>query len=684
MTGKLIKSTCGFCHSNCGIKVQVQNGKIVLIEGDPDNPVNRGYLCPKAQAIKPLLESEERLKFPLKKTRSGFIKVSWDEALDIAAEKLTKIRQTYGPESLFHCNGAPVTYTSRDGFLQFMGAFGSPNFTGAANLCHVPRLVAFNDAFGGRPEPDLEHSQFIIFWAANPVNTTRFTGYAASDGFHHIIPRARERRAKIIVIDPVRTETAALADDWICPNIGTDTALGLAMAHTIIKEGLYNKAFIEKWLMGFDEIRKHVEPLTPEWAEEITSLPANRIRDLARVYASTERAAIAEGNGMDMHSNGVDMVRMVCLLIALTGNIDKPGGNIFLSFISQNSLPTLKSKISPMGKTEFPLFPQVPFPVVKNRLLSDAPERPRAMIVHHANPVLVQANRERTRQALEKLEFLMVVDIFPTATTDMADLVLPAAAPLEEVDYRAFSSIKGGFVSFREKVNDPPGQARSVFEIEYDLARRMGIEQSYPFRNAEEWLNFMLEPVQISLDDLRRNQIIYRSPAVAFQKYEKNGFRTPSGKVECYSERFRNVGRQALPMFEYPHESGRTDPDLVNKFSLSATTRKPAEYVHTKLFNLPTAGRHYPDPVVKMNTTDAENRGIKQDDLVEVESRRGKIRIKVKVTEEVKPGLATIDFGWGNPTDNKASINSLTLDDVWDPVSGAYPNRLFLCEIKKF
>ncbi len=683
MADKVVRSLCGFCHANCGIKVQVQDGKVSCIEGDQENPVNRGYLCPKAQALKPMLESEERLKFPLKKMKNGFVKVSWDEALDVAADKLNKIRQAYGPESLVFCGGAPVTYVARDGFRQFMGAFGSPNFTGAANLCHVPRKVAFDDAFGGRPEPDLENSRLIIFWAGNPVNTTRFTGHASIDGFNRTISRAKERGAKVIVIDAVRTETAALADEWVRPNIATDTALGLAMAHTIIKENLYDRAFVEKWVIKFDEIKKHVEPLTPEWAEKITAVPAERIYELARLYATTEGAVIQDGNGLDMHTTGVDMVRAIVLLIALTGNIDKKGGNIFLSFIPQAPIPTVRSEKRPMGRDEFPLFPEVPFPVVKERLLNETPERPRAMIVNHSNPALVQANRERTKQALEKLEFMMVMDIFPTATTELADLVLPAAADLETVDYRAFSSTKGGFLTFREKVLEPPGSARPVFEVEYELAKKMGIEEGYPFRNAEEWLNFVLKPANVSLEDLRREHVIYGSPAVVYKKYEKDGFITPSGKVECYSERFKKAGKQALPVFEYPKESPAARPDLAKKYSLCATTRKPAEFVHTKLFNLPTAGRIYPDPLVKMNAVDADKRGIKQDDMVAVESRTGKIRLKTSISEDVMPGVVTIDFGWGNPTDQKASINSLSPDDVWDPVSGGYPNRLFLCEVKK-
>ena len=336
-----------------------------------------------------------------------------------------------------------------------------------------------------------------------------------------------------------------------------------------------------------------------------------------------------------------------------------------------------------MGIDKFPLFPQVPFPVVKELLISEAKERPRAMIVHHSNPVLIQANQRRTQQAFKKLDFLMVLDIFPTATTTMADLILPTTADLEAVDYRAYSSTRGGFLALREKVVEPIGETRSVFEIEYGLAQKMGMENIYPFKNAEEWLNFVLKPSYVTLDDLRRNRIVYVTPAVSYKKYEKTGFATPSGKIECYSERFKNANYKALPVFEYPKESAITHPELLKQFSLSGTTRRTAEYVHTKLVNLPTAGRIYPDPIVKINPIDAEKRGLKQDDQVEVASPRGAIQLKVMISEDVKPGNVTIDFGWGNPTDNKANINILSSDEVWDPISGGYPNRLFLCEIKK-
>ena len=483
-----------------------------------------------------------------------------------------------------------MTYSARDGFQQLAGLYGSPNRTGSGNLCHVPRAIAFNDAFGTRTEPDFEKSNLVIFWASNPINTTRFTGYTTCNGFNQIIPRLKARGAKIIVIDPVRAEIVHHADDWVRPNLGTDTALGLAMAHTIIEEGLYDRPFVEQWLLHFDEIKRHVAPFTPAWAEKITGVPAEKIKALARLYATTEGAIIVDGNGFDMHANGVDMARTVCLLIALTGNVDKPGGNVFMPFVRQNALPTVKSALKPMSKDQFPMFPEVPFPAFKESILSGKPGCPRAMIVLHANPVLIQANQERTKQALQKLDFLMVVDIFPTATTEIADLVLPAAADLEALDYRAYSSTEGGFLSLREKVAEPLGESRSVFEMEYALAEKMGFAQDYPFRNSEEWINYALKPANLTVNDLRREGHIFATPPIAYHKHQQSGFGTPSGKIECFSERFKNAGRGALPVFEPPFGDSAVEAGR-KKFSLIATSRRPAELVHTKLANLPTPGR---------------------------------------------------------------------------------------------
>jgi anaerobic selenocysteine-containing dehydrogenase len=277
----------------------------------------------------------------------------------------------------------------------------------------------------------------------------------------------------------------------------------------------------------------------------------------------------------------------------------------------------------------------------------------------------------------------MVFDIFPTATTEIADLILPSASDFERVDYRAYSSSRGGFLALREKVVEPVGESRSVFEVEYELAKRMGIEESYPFRNTEEWINFVLEPSHVTIDDLRNNHIVYASPPVAYEKYKNEGFQTPSRMAECYSERVKSFNYEPLPLFQYPKESHRTNPEWSNEYRLLGTTRKPAEFVHTKLRNLPIISKVYPNPLIMVHPIDAEDRGIRQNNLIEAKSPRGRIQVRAKITEDIGPGLVAIDFGWGNPSDKKSNVNILTSDEVWDPISGGYPNRLFLCEIKK-
>jgi anaerobic selenocysteine-containing dehydrogenase len=495
--------------------------------------------------------------------------------------------------------------------------------------------------------------------------------------------RAKKRGTTVVVIDPIRSETASLADLWIRPSIATDSALGLAMLHTIVQEELYDKEFVNQWVVGFEEIKKHVEAMPPERAEEITSVSADQIKELARLYAKTRGALIHEGNGLDMHTNGVDMVRVICLLMALTGNIDKPGGNVFFSIVPQRLLPTIKTGRKWMGSEEFPLFPQSSFPAIKELLVSHAKDCPKAMIAHHSNPVLVQANQERTKKALQNLEFLMVFDIFPTATTEIADLILPSATDFERVDYRAYSSSRGGYLALRDKLVEPAGDSRSVFEVEYELAKRMGMEQGYPFRNSEEWINFVLEPSHVTLEDLRKNQIVYASPPVVYEKYKTEGLPTPSRKVECYSERFKGFNYGPLPCFEYPKESHKTNPEWSKEYPLLATTRRPAEFVHTRFRNLQPMDKLYPGPLVFIHPIDADDRRIRENDVVEMKSPRGMIHVEAKITEDVGPGLVAVDFGWGNPSDRKPNLNALTLDEVWDPISGGYPNRLFLCEIRR-
>jgi anaerobic selenocysteine-containing dehydrogenase len=526
MKDRVYRTLCQFCHTNCGLIVRRDERDTVFVEGDPDHPVNRGRCCAKAAAIPEIIRSKDRLQYPLRKTSTGFKRISWNEALALAAENLGEIRSKHGPTSLVRCMGAPVSYQCRDGFMEFMGAFGSPNFTGAGNLCMVPRMTAFLAVTGNiRAEPDYDTTKLVLFWATNPLASERFGAYSAYNGLTQIIPHLKQRGARIICIDPFRTATVRQADEWVRIHPGSDVALGLAMIHVIIQEGLYDKEFVAQHTSGFEELAEHVKPHNPKWAEGVTGIPKATIEGLAKTYAMTKPAAIYEGNGLDMYANGVDAVRTIATLIGLTGNLDVPGGNVFMPFARQSVLPTTPvPRERRVGYKRFPVFIEAPFPAVKEALLGDDESRPRAMIVHHSNPVLVQANQERTRHALQKLDFLMVCDIFPTATSEIADLILPITSDFESYGYRAYSSVGGGFLAMARPIAKPVGESRAVFEVEYELAERMGLHANYPFHDTKSWITFMIKPGGISFERLDAEQIVYATPPVQYRKYMAQGF----------------------------------------------------------------------------------------------------------------------------------------------------------------
>jgi anaerobic selenocysteine-containing dehydrogenase len=686
MREKTYRSICQFCHTNCGVILHKNKSGQISVEGDPEHPVNRGRLCSKAAAIPGIINAKDRLQYPLRKTKTGFKRISWDEALQVAAEKLGEIRSKYGPCSLVRCSGAPVSYECRDGFLEFMGAFGSPNLSGAANLCMVPRMTAFKAVVGSpRPEPDYDHTAMVILWGTNPFESERFSAYAAYDGMKHIMPRLKKGGKPVLCIDPYRTKTAREADEWIPIHPGTDSALGLAMIHTIIQEGLYDKDFIAHYTIGFPELKTHIEAFTPEWAARITGIPSETITRLAKKYATTKPAAIYEGNGLDMYTNGVDSVRTIAILIALTGNLDVSGGNVFFPYAQQSLLPTTAIPVEKrVWYDTFPIFGEVPFTAVKESVLRDEDSRPRAMVVHHSNPVLVQANETRTRQLFEKLDFVMAIDIFPTATTELADLVLPVASDFESYGYRAYSSAKGGFFALGRPIVEPVGESRSVFEIEHELAQRMGLDHQYPFSDAISWVAFMVKPSGVDFRRLKDEQIVYATGPITYRKYADEGFDTASGKVELSSTLFGSKGQDPIPVFHNPAgEALNPETPSSSVYPLTASSFRPGQFVHTKLKNIPELSHAYPEPLIHMHPRDAIERGIEEGDRVEVASPQGNAAFRSMLTRDTEPGLVWIDFGWGNATDGKANINLLTNDHYFDPISGGTPNRLFRCEVKK-
>jgi anaerobic selenocysteine-containing dehydrogenase len=500
--------------------------------------------------------------------------------------------------------------------------------------------------------------------------------------FRSVIQEAKKKKITVITIDPVFSETAKLSDRWIPLEPGSDAALALSMIHVILLEGLYDKEFVENWTSGFDRLHDHVEGLSPEWAEGVTGISSSKIIEIAREYASARPAIIRDGNGLDMNTNGVQTTRAVMFLIALTGNYDVPGGNAVFPWVRQSFLPDrkkVKFQEAPIGQDQFPLLGEISGPALMDALLNQ--DRSRGMIVNHSNPLLILANSNKVKKAFEKLEFLMVYDPFLTATAQMADLILPAPSLFETYGYRAYSSRQGGYLSLKPKVIEPLGESRHFSGVEYEIAKRLGLEEDYSFTNDMEWVNFMLKPTGLTVEDLRGRSCVHATDPMEYHKYQKGGFRTPSKKVEFFSDLYKKHQYDPLPTYKEPLILKDWKGDKRGEYPLKGTSRKPYEYVHTKFRNLGHLKKLYPFPLALIHPEDAAQNGIQDGGKMEIRSSHGAVTVRASVTSDCRRGMVVADFGWGNPEDQSGSLNALATEEVYDPISGGTSNRLFPCSV---
>lgn len=673
------RTICTLCHSGCGIVVTVKENKIVSIVPDKQHPSNRNYLCPKVFSLEEISKSKDRITQPLKKVEDGFQQISWDEAYSIVAENLQNAIEKHGPNGVIRCSGAPVDYSARDGFNHLMQAMNSTNATGSSAYCMVPRVTAFINSIGGKPEPDFDNSDFIILWGSNPKATNRMGGYCSFNGIQDVLNRARKRGSKIVFIDPIKNESITNQDFWIRINPGTDTYLGLGMINQIIIDKLYDKEFVENYTKGFEELSEYVKDFTPQVVEKETGIPASIVVALAKDFARAKTATICEGNGLDMYCNTVYAVQTIAILCGITGRIDKKGGLVFLPFVKQTPVNKLKPSLSGL-KPKFPLFRDVPFSCVKESLLNDDENRPHVMVVHHANPVLINANTQRTKSALEKLDFLVVCDIFMTATAQMADIILPEKTAFESFGYKAYTSFEKPFIAFQQPVIDAPGQTKSVFEIEYQIAKKMGLNNEYEFFDEKSWIDFELKPENITFEKLQTQQLIFLDKPIVYEKYKHNGFNTVSKKMEFYSSKMEEYGYSPLPL----PLVGNPDIGMIDEeYPLLAINYRPSSFVHTKLHNIERITTMHSEPMIWLNSTNMGKYGLACGEKVSVETKNGCEIFTVELNDGLLDCQMLIEFGWGNPTDNKANINNLTSDKYWDSIAGGTPNRLFKARIKK-
>lgn len=673
------------CPWGCGIIAELEEGKLVNVKGDPDHPWNHGRLCPKAAGIMDHVFSPHRIKYPLKKIAGGFERISWDEALDIMASKLQSIKENYGAKSWAVMEG--MSFVTQGGnsmgtLQRFCDVYGSPNFFSPESYCYLARITAGMLTLGKFPNDDPENSNCIMLWGHNPTESNFIKA-------EHI-QEAVKRGAKLIVVDPRKTPLAKKADIHAQIRPGTDCALALSLLNVIIEEKLYDEEFVDKYTVGFDELVEHVKASAPEVTEKITWVPPEIVRKMARMYAAIKPACIVEGiNCLGQQASGFQNHRAMLILQTLTGNIDKIGGTVNVDLggpgmaVADYAPHRVPERVhdKPMGGEQFPLLVQgwtAQGLLMPEMVLTGKPYPIKGLTVVGSNPLLTWPNAHKMREALEKVEFLSVISVTMNETAELADLILPAASFLERTEIWEILSLSFSkpYITLRNKVTDFY-ESRPDPEIWFSLAKRMGYEEYFPWNNMEELIKHQFQPTGFPIGDYlgKTNCIPYGE--MKYKQYETEGFKTPSGKVEISSSIMKQMGLAPLPVFQEPPESPLSAPELAKEYPVILTTgSRNMQYTHSSFRELPAFKKRMSEPFAEIHPETAAHYGIADGEPMVVETKRGYIEIKARVTADILPRVLNIPHGWA-----QSNVNLLTDGQTVDPVTGYPALKALLCRV---
>ena len=700
-----IPTTCWECSTCCGALARVDGGRVTRIDPNPAHPASRGAFCVKGiRGLAEITYGEKRLLHPLRRVgergSNRWEEISWDAALNSMAEGFAGASAKYGPLSLAGAVGG--AFFSRGAIVALMlRAMGSPNFLINQDLCGGCRAVS--DMVTGlaiQSGEDVEHASTVLMVGANP--------HAANPVQWARIKEAKARGAKIVVLDPMRSEAAKIADLWLRPHPGTDAPIAMAMMHVLIAENRHDKVFIAQWTRGFEELAERVQAWTPERAATVSGVPAALILAAARAYADGP-CAFVSGHGIDAVTNGVQTFRAFHCLVAISGNLDRAGGNRrakrpvgfrnYLDVIHDPAFqlpPDIAAKT--LGAERFPLWAgpkgwqtACHNPTVIEAILTGKPYPVRAMYVSGVNIVVTYPNSQRTIEALRSLDFLAVAAHSMNPTAALADIVLPKTTTLEEEDISI--NAHGPCVTWTAALAKRVGEARPDVEIAAGLLGRM-VERGaadpklMPWRTQREFNGFLVKDTDLDLETIAMDG--FATFEYAEGDFARQVFKTPSGKVELWSQRMMEAGLDPLPDYVPTGACGENDPAY--PFTLQTGLREKT-YHHSRFREQAWARKVSPDPLLKLHPDTALILGLSDGDWVKVETPRGEgaCRLKASVTQATAPGVVVTGMGWWLPEAAgpefgalDVNINSaLSYAGPYDPASGSADTRGVPCRITR-
>ncbi len=681
----------------------MDDGRVTNVAPNPEHPASRGAFCIKGiRGMPGIAYGERRLLHPLRRVgargEGRWTQVSWDEVLEEMAQRFAEVRRQYGPPALVGATSGG--FFSRSVVLALlMRSLGSPNWMINQDLCGGCRAVSdMATGLAIQGGEDISRSRTLLMVGANP--------HAANPIQWQRIKEAKAAGARLVVVDPLRTQAAAIADLWLRPHPGTDAALALAMAHVLVKEALYDRDFTTRWCHGFERYAERIATWSPGRAASVCGIPEERIIEAARLYGDGPSCFVS-GHGIDAMSNGVQTFRAFHCLLAISGNLDRAGGN------RRAKRPSLRTPFDllhdpgftlpeevarqAIGADRFPLWAgprgwqtACHNPGVIEAILTGKPYPVRAAYVSGVNIAVTYPDTPRTIAALRSLDFLAVATDSMTPTAALADVVLPKTVTLEEEEVSLHAA--GPCVSFTAAASARRGQARPDIEIAADLLDRMRARGAVsanllPWRTQRQLNEFLLKDSEITLDQLQTRGFAEFPYAVG--DFEHQVFRTPTGKVELYSERMAQHGLDPLPDYVAVRSTTSTEGEYPLRLQTGLRERT---YHHSRFRDQPWAKKVSPDPLLRIHPRTAEHLGINHGDWVTIKTpdHAGRCRLKAELTESTAPGIVVAGMGWWRPEGEAPEFGSLEVNinaalhygPDHDPASGSSDTRAIPCAVQ--
>jgi len=668
-----VPTTCELCPNKCSVLAEVRDGRIHKLNPNPENPKSRGMLCARGNAAIQQVYDPDRLKQPLIRVgargEGKWRPASWEEAWDFAAGKLKATKEKYGPEG--------TLWSSTEGFQEVffknLGlSFGSPNIQRHPSLCLASVNLAYSMTFGTVPSFDLLNADYIIMAGAN-----RFESIITPDTMD-LIGGTMERKAKLVYLDPRFTVTASKADDWFPIRPGSDMAFILAMIHVIIRDGKHDKAFLDAFTLGFDQLAEHVKPYTPEWAEGETEIPAREITRIAREFAdAAPRAVFYAGRRSSWYQNDFQMRRAQAILNAIVGNWDRQGGMVPNRKIAKGEfmfLPWDDPKAARVDEVtkDFPLTSAkdgVYLPL-REHILKGQPYPVKAWMIYKQDPLHSVPDQGKTLKMMEQMDFISVIDIAMSDTAWYADVVFPESHYLERTDPMEVMPGIWPAAVYRQQVVKPIHDTKPCLEIVQGLATRLGLSDYFDY-TIEQWVEAEAAelPVENGLEHMKKHGVVaIREAKYGTTRNEAYRFITKSGKIEIYSERLAEAGHDPLPTYTaQPQPPG-------GRFRL--ILGRKATITHAGLTHLPWLHEQVPTNDLWIHPEPADRMNIRTGDLLEVSSTSGTVQIRARVTDEIRPDCVFMLHGFGKKSPwlkrvhNVGAADAILLETAWDKVSG--------------